>query len=656
MSLHLPPHVRADWEKGDPAARFALLTTLMLAEQKEKLPDTDLLEEWEKARFFYRVKASKADFLWDLLHNISIADKGGATVLLRPFKTQWKIINYVLHCLKTGRPIRLLVPKSRRHGITAIIAAIVYLYIARNKNLKALIIAQSDPDAIAIFEEKFKFFHEHDPLAPKTRRSNTTELVFEALNSSILIRSAEGRLGLGRGSGFHVVYGTEVAYYKTKIHQKMTGIFATVPKFPHMSMIFLETTGNGPSGFFYEEDMKAKQGKSEWQRMFLPAHERHDARMALKDEAEAARIQESLTDEEKLWIKDFGVDLTFIKWMRHVEENDIPAPTAQLRRMLRKQEHPMYDHECYQSVGSSAFDLERVTALMARDESVVFEGDIAAVGKKSVLAVVGNLSDRSKLDLPLWSKADNAWVEITPTPVLLKRAGGPLRIFRRPEKGHRYSMGIDLCAAPSTESDLSEIVIIDRDRREVVAHYIAALGSNHMLEPTRLLCKLYNKAVIVPEVAFFQSFIGHLLESDVKKSVFWREVPDETSADRRMTKKHGIVMGKQVKRNGVDLLREKLDNEPGFFNRHVLQQLQTFKQVQSETTGEWLYPGALPGSGDHDDGVIALMMALFGDRDAPLRGKSPMIKTEEAPRTVRDRVKEHLEYEASLKLDREETW
>ena len=71
-----------------------------------------------------------------------------------------------------------------------------------------------------------------------------------------------------------------------------------------------------------------------------------------------------------------------------------------------------------------------------------------------------------------------------------------LRIWRGPESGHAYSIGVDVS---SGENDHSSLVVIDYDFKEQVAEMILEVLPNTLAMMIDYLGRLYNDAFIIPD-------------------------------------------------------------------------------------------------------------------------------------------------------------
>jgi hypothetical protein len=77
----------------------------------------------------------------------------------------------------------------------------------------------------------------------------------------------------------------------------------------------------------------------------------------------------------------------------------------------------------------------------------------------------------------------------------------------------------------------------------------------------------------------------------------------------------------------------------------------TFRQKLTDG-GQWLYPGAR--SPEHDDCVVALGLALYADRHAPLQGEPPGAESEEQEdRGIAGMFEQHVKWAESANVGEE---
>lgn len=651
MALILPG--TPAWRKlTDPRDRYKALTDLCVAEQQEKSPDFEKLEQWASARLAYNaavVQLEAAHGLrdWDSRTNVHITlDAMNRARQYRRKSIQRMIAKFIQE--RRHRQIWAVIWKYRQGGVSTEISQSFYLDTARDPGIKTLVVAQADPEATVIFNEKYRFFYEHDPLAPEHDRSNTEELNFPSIGSQIRVRSAGGRKGVGRGGNLKRLHLSEVAWYPGNPYELAGGLFQGVTD--PTAQVFLESTANGQSGFFYEKAIEAlnaendrREGRipekdTEWEPIFLPWFWEDEARRGrpFKSEAEHEHFKKSLRDDEKLQQQEFELADEVMNWYRYIFNTKIGGETEEAKILLLAQEYPARPLDAFVAAGSCAFS------------TLLLTNRALAVKAPTVHNIESTNFDAKR------ARFDVATPLVRPT----RADKGPLLIWKHPKPGHRYAMGVDLAASGAKKADFTEMWVIDCETEEAVALYMVQQDPLLSLGPCRLLWRYYNKALIVPETNFTPSFTAALADTDCRDSLYVRMQRNVESAKEQWIATFGFDTRQDSKRDLVFKLREALEFKPGYFaSKRLIDQMKTYVQVQSDKTGTWTYPGALPGSGNKDDSVQAMMLALKGREQAMQRMPPPKPLNEEPkPVTVADRLKGHLEYEQTQRDQVQEGW
>lgn len=617
----------------DPRDKFKHVTETLQYELAKDEPDLGLVQDLHSERLRQRAVATNLFPVWDATHNLSLFDLEGQKLLYKPNPAQVMIHNLVEKHKKLGIPLKLLIPKSRRHGISEGISKVLYPFIARRNNVKGLVVAQADPEVEEIFRDKYLYVHQNDPFAPVAKKCNTTMLDFAETGSQIAVRSAGGRKGVGRGSGHIALHLSECAYYPGTARDVSGMIGSLVAGMPKViirddgsaesvfSMVFAESTGNGQQGWFYEKCMRIhnnEQGRVEgefgseedvlgWQMIFLPWMDRWNAVLPFQSHQHKLRFIKSLDEEEQLLKETYDLSLEQLHWRRDTLKNDIEGTTEEERNRLFKQEHPANLIQCFQPAGGMAFNVDTVDLLMQKAKEPEFVGTLAS-------------------PIRLYNRKNHARIFGTPKPKLIPTDSGWYHELHKPEKGEQYTIGVDL-AKGTIAGDYSTAVVFSRTRRRFVAYIKAKLGPDQMVEPVRLLSRRFNDAWINPEENYGAHLIEELKKCDRRHHLYWRHAK-RGSAGNQVLREFGFNTNEYTKKHLVDLTNHLLDNEPHIFTlKEMLKEMMTFEQDLTDS-GNVKYPGAPPNSGVFDDVLMGGMLALVADYDMP---KGPVDLKEETP-------------------------
>jgi len=230
---------------------------------------------------------------------------------------------------KSGKQLCTLILKARKEGVTTYEQARSFWCVANYPNFNAATLAHKVDDALAIFRIATTFYrHLAKDFKPVRKGSSDDEIFFNKLNSSYWCMSA-GSGDIGRGRTIWRVHGSEVAYWR-KPDKIVTGLMNALPE---DSEITLESTPNGPKGWFFDEWRAARRGKSEFIPVFFPWWINQSYRLPLeKDETVEP------DDDERYLIQHHGLDSEQIKWRRKKK---------MMVREFFQQEFPENDEECW---------------------------------------------------------------------------------------------------------------------------------------------------------------------------------------------------------------------------------------------------------------------------------------------------------------------
>ena len=337
-----------------------------------------------------------------------------------------------------GRPIRMILLKARQWGGSTLIQIyMAWIQSVHRENWHSLISAhvkntagtlrQPYSTTLANYPEELWEGDEKPRFKPVPDTPNTR--IIAGRGCCVTLTSSYSPDTI-RGIDLSMAHLSEVAYWQDSDcispSDLLRSICGTVPLAP-MSLIVLESTANGVGNFFHSEWVRAEQGDSPFQAVFVPWYEIEIYRQAVPD---PERFIPTLSAEEiKLW--DLGLTLEMIAWYRTKlsEMGD---------RSLMQAEYPTDALEAFVNSDSDVFSRSAVEALRT-DCS-----DDFTVGEVQGAAVTGPdaITD----------------VHFTPDPK------GLLKVWTPPESGNicdRYVVAVDI-GGRSRGSDWSVIAVYDR--------------------------------------------------------------------------------------------------------------------------------------------------------------------------------------------------
>lgn len=365
-----------------------------------------------------------------------------------------------IHSRLTSRNIFL---KPRQGGYTTwMIIMRLLLPAILNPGVGCLLISQNASYATAHFSmmhRAFRYFGMCDPfniLHPSNkwalnlhqhllhpRYSSRKELIFDALDSRVICASAEVE-EVGQGLTVQHLGCTEVARWEGNPEETLANVKESVPV---DGTVDLESTANMMGGYFYEECMRARQGKSEFTFHFHPwyFHEEY----TLPDKPVAAS---SLTGTEKAVIRSakeqFKIDLDLgrIAWRR--------LKILSLRHNFAEK-YPEDDISCFLLQGNAYFDTEILGYRLREIE-----------GQRPIQ--------------------------------IFKR----WKMYKKPQAHRNYVIGVDPASGRSASAenlDYAAAVVLDRETGDQCAVYHARIPPEDLAQDMAELGRLYNNALVAVE-------------------------------------------------------------------------------------------------------------------------------------------------------------
>jgi hypothetical protein len=603
----------------------------------------------EGATKHFLMEACKEDPYFDFAQHFWLPDKGGRRVRFRLKPAQKVLADYYYSSLNNrneyhpyGKPVRVLVPKSRQHGISHGVAGIYYRHCRTYGNQMAYILAQHDGPARQIFR-KYQYFHKFDRFRPKPQSDSKRELIFEHNGSGIIVDTAGVQeTSFAHGFTFQLAHFSETSRYRTQnVGSMFSDFFQTVPnEMESFSSMIVESTGNGMDNLFaawcnevakfdetaemIEELVEEMEMATdvEWDLLFFPWMDRWDTRIPFRSNKERDKFEASLTDDERRFLNGIpqhdGVvkkaELEQVKWYRRTlqemrgETGEALTPEEKKRKM--KQQHPSTLEESFTSSGVSAFDLDALDdiQLRAREAQPKFNN-----GK-------GPWRGRLILD---WSDEDAHTDEET---YLIGKSDFVADsdydwvIYEWPHPDHSYVSGWDFSeGSGSDEADYTVGSIRCQHCRHMAARFRRRgprSEPHRVLGEMRVASLFWNDAILNPETNSAPALPMWLAKTDRADFLAIRRRQPDTTITDGAQEQYGFRTGLN-KALLVNEHRRSMAQEPDSYNDlELISEMRKFRKERVESSGAWKYPGAT-GKGQHDDIVIADALARMADRENP---------------------------------------
>lgn len=351
---------------------------------------------------FCRIRI-RFDFCFFAAFLVYIKAKGGGDdihfILNRP---QRRLIEFLEKKRIAGKPIRLILLKARQWGgSTAVQVYMAWLQLVHSVGLNSLIVGHVKDSATEV-KDMFKKLIDKYPISMLYKigeRYKEDETKIEGVGNSgnihripqrnckIKIGSAE-KPDSARGGDYNLVHCTEVGLWKKtegKTPEDITQSACSGIPLKRLTMIVYESTAKGTGNYFHREYMAAKEGKSQFDAMFVAWYEIDMYSLPIDDEKEFAKWllvnkdnQNANSDREEcgkyLWyLWERGATLEAINW--YIEERKKYNDHSKMAS-----EYPSDDIEAFAHSGERVFDRDKIEDLRKTCRIPKFIGDVYGDG------------------------------------------------------------------------------------------------------------------------------------------------------------------------------------------------------------------------------------------------------------------------------------
>lgn len=426
--------------------------------------DSNLLAEEKalaKADPFYLIKSEA----------LKIKTKNSELVPLKLKSAQRIIMNKILELKEQKKPVRIWILKYRQGGVSTMIEALIFSIASQQANVNALIMADEKDKSTHLFEMSKLFQEELEKNSPHLveplKKSNEKKLEWERSRSQILITSSENP-DAARAFTFQIATLSECSRFRD-LKQVLGALLQSVPDHER-TMIIGETTANGLGGAFYDEWIKAEQGRSDWVALFIPWFTDEDYKRPLeKDAGEFYRLDEVQYDteggnmdflkEEQMLKEKFALTDAQLNWRRWAIVNKCQGSVATFR-----EEYPADSKEAFLVTGRCVFDKIKLKQQKMASRPPLAIGELVELESKAVF------------------RENNI---------------GMIRVYEYPKKDAQYAIGAD--GSRTLTGDPSAAVVIDKYSNKTVAVLHGRIDPDQFAQKLRLLGVYYNQAIIAPE-------------------------------------------------------------------------------------------------------------------------------------------------------------
>lgn len=509
-----------------------------------------------------------------------IIDKKGHAVPFVLNEAQEKVAEMILSkaFAPIPEPISLVIHKSRQMGISVVLAALEQYIVDRKQNLNITHLMPDEQTAYQFFNEKWQPLAEgtHPQLLPDMYPTLSPVPYIKVgdfhgrnMNCNIKIGGA-GSPAAGRSGTQHVVILDEYAFYPN-VNALERGILATQPKTGMVLTIYV-STANGMN-WFYDTVKQAESEGSRMEHLFLPWHLLKEYEMDVKPGSRFYDLDLYKPTEYDMKLMDIFEKAGYPveTWTRKMEWYDhVLDKEAKGDQDFMFQEYPSCPEESFEVTGRPCLPSKAINYWLEKEHPVTFIDQFSQIDPRT---------KRPKIVIQATNKS-------------------AVRMFRKPQPGHRYLLGCDPSEGDYA-GDRSAWVIVDTTTMEEVCFSADYLEAEELADSLVNYAKYYNNAVIVVERNMGQAVIEFL-----QASGYHRIYIDPTTRGL----KYGVRTTQATKNEALRRLRFLLNN--GFYKPHdtlFLEEAQHFSWRQLPG-GSWKVEAMgtdADGQPYHDDTIAA---------------------------------------------------
>lgn len=505
-----------------------------------------------------------------------------------------------------GKPVRIIILKARREGISTLIGALIYHRVSMRRHRVGMVIAHDLDSAKEIFEMTRRFYTDFKRLTlrPMLRSMDRRNMIFDnpdpqspnrGLDSKVIVETAMD-IGAGVGMEINYLHMSEVSRYRDA--QNLTkGLLQCVNLKDPETIVVKESTGMGMGGYFYDEVQRAKNHESDYALVFLPWFIFPNYSIEPPIDWKAKDREEKVERKYQWEGKKYILSKAQLYWREKKIENDHGGDEIGFF-----EQYPGSIEEAFQFSGRTRFNQNRLTEIQSKAKPYIFKGFIHE------------------------EEIKKGWKH-----TLEENERGYLTIFEHVKPNERYVLFADISEGKEVaerKSDYSSIDVLRcGEKAEQVAHWHGRIGPELLDDEIVKLGRYYNNAFVGIE----KNSIGYGVVAAVKEvyhNMYMREVHDKVG--KTITKEYGWLTtgGKKSGTKGLMIkdLAEAIND--GLIQINHLGTIEELRRFAIHPDGT-----LAAAAGGFDDRVISISGALqmhYNDyRDLSKKGSPIMTEEEE---------------------------
>jgi hypothetical protein len=367
---------------------------------------------------------------------LKIVSNAGRLVPFEPNPAQMLLEEAVQRQQAEGRPVRLIVPKARKEGVSTYSIGKLMQRATLTAYHNAMSVSHDSKTGAELLDMA-RTMHLHLPDSeefpvkpPIANQRRQKEMVFgprarntgNTFNSRLTVDTA-GEVEGGRGFTLHSFHGSEVAFW-ADIQRKLTSMLNAVPDDPE-TMVLLESTSNGHN-HWRKLCLQAQAGENDFEIVFLPwmADPRYSRKFISDTEREEFRERVGTGPwgaEEQDLLDIHGCTLEQLNWRRWAIANRCQGDLR-----IFHQEYPATLEQSFGATGATVFNPDHIllTRQAVEKEPQPEVGTLVATSHKQGQSTFGP-------------------VQIPQAPEWKPSAKGEWRVWEQPVKEEQYVVVLD---------------------------------------------------------------------------------------------------------------------------------------------------------------------------------------------------------------------
>lgn len=487
-------------------------------------------------------------------------------------------------------PVRIVVLKCRRGGFSSYLEAVETLEANFTPNYSVLTMAHRGPNAKRVFKYAADFHKFWNPEFIQYRRSSESESKdgYSFDNNSRFTVATAGSRDAARGDQHDAYHLSETAFYSD-----YDAVRASLSSNPEYSSVYEESTGNGPTGGFYEryqrsmdfddvvkayetENAAALANWNGYFRFFYSWLEEPEYTAHVFD-WESDYIKKTLDETERALCAGFpNVTIGQLKWRRQqIEKYSTEETQGMSAEQFFEQEYPATIDEVFQTTGSKYFNQRKLRRMQLRAQA----------------------------DKPRWCFKLGADVD----PVRARADQANLHVFAPPDPTKSYAIGSDTSEGKK-KGDWCTAYVLDRGdgmAATEVAFLRGKFGSVEFGDMITTLAEWYNDAFVVPEMNGPGIATCTRIVDNRYMHIYRREALDIVKDGGESSQFcFGFRMYNQSKHTVMANLQDGVSKDLILIrSKVVIDECMAFENVDGKLQAP---------SGGYDDGVDAAALAYYG--------------------------------------------